>query len=223
MIILLIVFKVDFLSNYATKKDLKNATGVDASILAAKPDLASLKAEIGKVYLDKLKTVPVDLSEPRTVVKNDFVKKSVYDKLVSKVNNIATSGFVLKTKHDTDKSDLEKKCDEDKKYLILVDLLKKKDYNAKICEIEGKMPGITGFATTSVLTAVENKMLDVSNFVKKTDYETKISNTENKNVPTADYNKFTKDVVANNIKSKKLVDKSAIAGFINRAHLDKKK
>ena len=85
------------------------------------------------------------------------------------------------------------------------------------------MPSITGFATTSVLTAVENKMLDVSNFVKKTDYDTRISNTENKNVPTADYNKFTKDVVANNIKSKKLVDKSAIAGFINRAHLDKKK
>ena len=38
-----------------------------------------------------------------------MVKKNVYDKLVAKVNNIDTTGFVLKTKYDTDKSELEKK------------------------------------------------------------------------------------------------------------------
>ena len=43
----------------------------------------------------------------------------MYDKLVAKVNNIDTSGFVLKTKYDTDKSDLEIK------FLILVRLLKR--------------------------------------------------------------------------------------------------
>ena len=43
------------------------------------------------------------------MVKNDFVKKDVYDKLVIKVNSIDTSGFVLKTKYDVDKSELEKK------------------------------------------------------------------------------------------------------------------
>ena len=32
----------------------------------------------------------------------------MYDELVPKVNNIDTSRFVLKTKYDTDKSDLEK-------------------------------------------------------------------------------------------------------------------
>ena len=52
--------------------------------------------------------VPVDLSKLRDVVKNDVVKKYVYDKLVTKVNNIDTSGFALKTKYDTDKSELEK-------------------------------------------------------------------------------------------------------------------
>ena len=36
-------------------------------------------------------------------------KKTVYDKLVIKSNNIDTSGFVLKTKYDTNKSSLEKK------------------------------------------------------------------------------------------------------------------
>ena len=53
--------------------------------------------------------VPVDLSKLSDVVKNDVVKKAVYDKLVEKVNNIDTSGFVLKTKYDTGKTELEKK------------------------------------------------------------------------------------------------------------------
>ena len=43
------------------------------------------------------------------VVKNDVIKKAVYDKLVAKVNNIDTSDFVLKTKCNTDKTELEKK------------------------------------------------------------------------------------------------------------------
>ena len=50
---------------------------------------------------------PVDLSKLSDVLKNDVVKKDVYDELVTKVNNINTSAFVLKTKHDTDKSELE--------------------------------------------------------------------------------------------------------------------
>ena len=48
--------------------------------------------------------VPVDLSKLCDVVKNDVVKKAVYDELVKKVSNIDTSGFVLKTKYDTDKT-----------------------------------------------------------------------------------------------------------------------
>ena len=50
--------------------------------------------------------VPVDLSKLSDVVKNDVVEKDVYDKLVTKVNSIDTSRFVLKTKYDTDKSEL---------------------------------------------------------------------------------------------------------------------
>ena len=46
--------------------------------------------------IDKLVPVPVDLSKLSDVVKNDVVKKAVYDKLVAKVNNIDTSEFVLK-------------------------------------------------------------------------------------------------------------------------------
>ena len=100
--------KVD-LSNYATKTDLKNVTHVDTSSFALKTILANLKTEGDKLDTDKLKTVPVDLSKLTNVVKNDVVKKTVYDKLVAKVNNIDTSAFVLKTKYDTHKLKLEKK------------------------------------------------------------------------------------------------------------------
>ena len=51
--------------------------------------------------------VPIDVSKLTDVVKNDVVKKTVYDKLVAKVNCIDTSGFVLKTRYDTDKSEIE--------------------------------------------------------------------------------------------------------------------
>ena len=69
--------------------------------------------------MDKLVPVPVDLSKLKDVVKNDVAKKTVYDKLIAKVNNIDTSDFILKTKYDTDKSKLENKIP------ILVDLLKR--------------------------------------------------------------------------------------------------
>ena len=97
------------LSNYATKTDLKNVKHVDTSSFALKTNLASLKTEVDKLDIYKLAPVPVDLSKLSDVVKNDVVKKAVYDKLVAKVNNIDTSDFVLKSKYQTDKRELEKK------------------------------------------------------------------------------------------------------------------
>ena len=57
----------------------------------------------------KLAPVPVDLSKLSDVVKYNVLKKTVYDKLVAKVNNIDTSGFILKTKYDADISELQNK------------------------------------------------------------------------------------------------------------------
>ena len=87
--------KVD-LSNYATKTELKNVTHVDTSSFALKGNLANLKTEFDKLDIDKLEPVPVDVSKLSDVAKNDVVKKTVYDKLVAKVDNIDTSDFVLK-------------------------------------------------------------------------------------------------------------------------------
>ena len=64
---------------------------------STKIKLASLKTEVDKLDIDKIVPVPIDFSKVSDLVKNDVVKKAVYDKLVEKVNNIDTSGFVLKT------------------------------------------------------------------------------------------------------------------------------
>ena len=100
------------MSIYATKADLKRETVVHTSNLAAKSDLVSLKTEVDKEDIDKLKTFPVDLSKLNNVVDNDVVNKTVYDKLAAKVNAIDTSEFVLKTQCNTDELGSVKKNDE---------------------------------------------------------------------------------------------------------------
>ena len=77
--------KVD-LSNYATK-NLKTVTHVDTSSFALKTNLANLKTGFDKLDIDKLAPVPVDFSKLNDVVKNDVLEKTVYDKLVAKVDN----------------------------------------------------------------------------------------------------------------------------------------
>ena len=84
--------KVD-LFTYATKTYLKNMTHVDTSSFALKTNLANLKTEVDKLDIEKLVPVFVDLSKLSDVVKNDVVKKDVYDKLVTRVNKIDTSRF----------------------------------------------------------------------------------------------------------------------------------
>ena len=76
------------------------------------------------------------------------VKKAVYDKLAAKVNNIGTSEFVLKTKYQADKTELEKK--------ILIWLT-----------LEDKISDVSSLARKTALTVVENTIPSVSNLVKK--------------------------------------------------------
>ena len=120
--------KVD-LSNYATKADIKNISHIDTSSFALKSNLAILKTEVDKLDIDKLIPVPVDLSKLKDVGKNDVVQITVYKKLVAKVNSIDTGGFVLKTKYDTDTSELENKIPDTtglikKKQTTILQLLK---------------------------------------------------------------------------------------------------
>ena len=82
----------------------------------------------------------------------------MYDKLAAKVNNIDTNDFVLKTKYQTDKTELEKKIPN------VTDFVKK----AKLTELENKVPDVSSLATNIALTAVEIKIPSVSNLVNKT-------------------------------------------------------
>ena len=81
------------------------------------------------------------MSKLSDAVKNDAVKKTVYDKLVAKKNNIDTSDFVLKTTYNIDRTELENKIPDTS------GLVKKTNHNTKI-------------------TDLENKILDISNLVK---------------------------------------------------------
>ena len=188
------------LSSYATKTGLKNVTHVDVSSFASKSNLAILKTQVDKLGIAKLTPVPNDLANLSNVVKNDVGKKTEYNKLVTKVDNIDITGFLLKTAYDTDKSDLEKKIsDAEKKIPDANSLVKKTNLNARITEIENKIASITGLATNSALTAVENKISHVRSLVPRTDYNTKISEIEKKvsghnhgkYITTPEFNKLT--------------------------------
>ena len=161
--------KVD-LSNYATKTDLKNVAHLDPLSFALKANLASLKTEVDKLDVNKLAPVPIDLSKLSDVFKNDVVKRAVYGRLAVKVNNIDSSEFVLKTKYQTDKAELEKKIPD------VTNFVKK----AKLTELRNKIPDVSSLATKTALTAVEDKIPSVSSLVKKTNYDTKINDLEKK-------------------------------------------
>ena len=169
--------KVD-LSNYATKTDLKNVSHVDVSSFALKSNLTSLKTEVDKIHAEKSKTFPVDLAKSSNVVKNDVVKKTEYNKLVTKVENIDTTNFVKKRKYEKDGSDFEDKINKiDKKIHDVISLVKKKtDFNTKVTEIEGKIP-------------------DASSLVKKTDYATEVANIKNDYVTNAALDARHKELV----------------------------
>ena len=100
--------KVD-LSNNVTKVDIKNISHIDTSTFALKKELANLKTEVDKLDIDKLEPVPTDLSKLSNAVKNDVVKRTTYDKIAAKVDDIDTNDFVVKTKYQTDKTELENK------------------------------------------------------------------------------------------------------------------
>ena len=170
----------------------KNVTRAGASSFALKTNLANLKTEVDKLDIDKLPPLPVDLTKLSDVVKNDVVKKIVYDKLVAKADNIDTTDFVLKTKYNTDNTELENKIPD------VTNFVKRK----KLTELENKIPDISNLATKTALTTVENKIPSVSNLVKKTEYNTKVTDIENKltnhnhdkYIDTQEFNKLAADI-----------------------------
>ena len=121
-----------------------------------------MKSKVDKLDVDKLISVPVDLSKLSDVVKNDVIKKDVYN---AKIKNIED-----KIPHNSD-------------------LATNASLNAKINEVKGEIPNITNLATTTDLTAVENKIPNASNLLKKLTI-TQISENENKIGTDHDHDKY---------------------------------
>ena len=180
------------LSNYETKTDLKNATGIDTSSFSKKVDLAIWKSDVGKLYIDKLKNVlspmsslkskvdkldvdksapaPIDLSKLSDVVKNDVVKKDVYNAKIKSIEEKIPNITNLTTQ-----TTLNTKINEVKvKIPSITNLVTNSSLNAKMNEVKGDTPNTTSLATTTALTAAEDNIPNVSILVKKTDYNTKI-------------------------------------------------
>ena len=63
------------MSNYATKKELEHATGIDTSDLAAKNVFIALKAEVGTPDIDKLVNFPTSLNNLNIKVDELDVRK----------------------------------------------------------------------------------------------------------------------------------------------------
>ena len=208
------------LSNYATKKNVKDITHVDTSSYALKTNLAPLKTEVDKIDTDKLKTVPDDLAKLSNVVKNYVVKKTTYNTLKNKVDAIDTSKFVWRTKFTTDTNTLNDKNDRvEKKTPDISGLATKpsvtrliteqEDYTDKVKKkipdisglaskteltaVENKIPDVSGLATATALTAVENKIPDITSLTTKTDFDVKL-----KNISDRVTNNKSKDLILDN-------------------------
>ena len=168
------------LSNCLMKADLKGATSIDTSALVLKTDLAGLKTKVDNLNVDKLKSYPSDLGKHSNEVNNDAVKKTVHDKLNTKVNAIvfkipSTSGLVIKAEYDFDKVALERiNEDVDKETTNTGRSVKKTDYNRKIREIENKTRSVTDLVTTFFLntkaTEIENKTPDTKGFITSPEF-----------------------------------------------------
>ena len=122
-------FELD-LPNFATKTDLKNATGIDTSSFAEKVNLANLKSNVDKLDIDKLKIIPTSLSNLKS--KTDKID---VDKLVPFLVDLSKLSNVVK--NDIDKNDV---------------------YNAKMKKIEDKIPDITNLTSKSTLNAKINEV-----------------------------------------------------------------
>ena len=154
-----------------------------------------MKSKVDNV--DKLIPVPVDLSRLSDVVKIDLFKKNVYNAKIKNTEDKMPDVTILATKS------------------IL---------NAKINEVKEEITKITNLAPTGSYTAVGNEIPSVNNFVKETDYNTKINEVEkkftdhnnDKHTTTPELNKLRAENFAARLKPAYLACKSDIANFVNK-------
>ena len=135
----------------------------------------------------------------------------MHDKLVGKVSNIDTSDFVLKTKYNADKTELESKIPD------VTHFIKK----TKHTELENKSPDVSSLATETAQITIENKIPNVNSLVKKADYDTKITEIENK-LNNHNHDKFITTPVFNTLAADVFNARLAQANLITKTDFNAK-
>ena len=139
------------LSIYATKSDLKNAAGLDISKFAKKVVVASLKSNIDELDIDKLKNVPTNLSNLKSKIDKIDVDKLVPVSVdLSKLSDVVKNDVVKKDVYNAKIKNIEDKIPD------ITNLATNASLNAKINEVKGEMPSTTNLATNSSLNAKIN-------------------------------------------------------------------
>ena len=136
------------LSNYETKADLKAATVVDTSKFAKNVDLVNSKSNVGKLDIDKIKNVPTSLTNLKSKVdKLDVVKLLPVLVDLSKLSDVVKNDFV---KRDVYNAKIEKM---EYRVPVITNLDTKTTPNAKINKVKEEFPNITNLATNASLNA----------------------------------------------------------------------
>ena len=151
-------------------------------------------------------------------------KKTMYDKLVIKINVIDINRFVLKTQYNANKSDLENKIfDASKKIPDASRVAKKQIIILRPLRFKVKHLVLLIQLLLLLLILVKTRYPTlVIQSKKKENYDAKKLEIEFKYLTTSDYNKFKNEIIDNKIKEKNLVKKSDISLFIGNSDLDKR-
>ena len=186
------------LTNYATKTDIKNITHTDVSSFASKTNLSTLKTEVDKIDVDKLKTVPDDLAKLSIVVKNEVVKKA----------DFSADDYVKKTKFSGDINSLDDKIDKvEKKIPDVSSLEAKKIVTTLVKNLGNRIDGLqikeyaksTSLANYMLISTFNSKSTELENKIKDADVIAKSAVTKVNSIKS-DLNDYVKKAdVANDI------------------------
>ena len=186
--------------------------------------LIRLKSKVDRLNIGKLETISVDLSKLSDVVKNEVVKKTEYNAKIKDIEDEMLDIINLPIN-----TALNSKINAVKDETPSINNVATNDgLKAKIYEVKEKIPSITNLATTTAFTAVESKIPNVSNLIKKIDYNTEISENKivtvhyhDKYIATPEFNKLIWESFTARLKQANLASKVDIANFAKKYTIKK--
>ena len=175
----------------ATKKDLEGITHVDTSSFALKANLSGIKTEVDKLDIPKLGTLPTDVAKLSIKVANDLVeKKNDFNSLKTKVDNNETDNDNLEIQVTNNDLTTKTSINNLKTKINGIDLtkyVKKGDYDTNVGNLELKIPDVSGKLNTSDFNS---KVSELENKVRSAESKPDITNLATKSSVTAVKNKI---------------------------------